>query len=97
MQTNPNLVTEKDFGAYFIVFPEEYAILNKELKGNMSLLAFKYKRAKLIQSKIKSVKDWISKISKSLSRSVAINLTEQAKLQDRSVLFLVYGNKQEAV
>ncbi|XP_023016395.2 aspartyl-tRNA synthetase, mitochondrial isoform X1 [Leptinotarsa decemlineata] len=94
---NTKLASEENFGAYFISFPKEHANLSKQIKDSLQTSGNKYERAKLIQSKIVSTSEWLNKIGKLLTTQLASRFVEEYKIQDESVLFLAYGNKDEVL
>ncbi|KAJ8964825.1 hypothetical protein NQ314_004633 [Rhamnusium bicolor] len=93
---NEKLVDD-DFGAYFVKIPKDYANLNKQIKELMLGLAMNYPNAKFFQSKVNTPKEWTSKINKLLTSQVATKFVEENKLENDSVLFLAYGNKNEVL
>jgi aspartyl-tRNA synthetase len=97
LKLNSKLVTADDFGAYYLVFPNEYANLGKSLKESFTELSKQYPLAKLVQSKVATPKEFASKIGKLLGESVATKLCGQVDLGDDSVAFLAYGDKRHAV
>lgn len=70
---------------------------NNSVKESLSQATRRFKRAKLVQSKIKTTKDWIDKISKVLTVPVAEKFVENKMVEDDSLLFIGYGNKKEVV
>ncbi|XP_018577439.1 aspartate--tRNA ligase, mitochondrial isoform X2 [Anoplophora glabripennis] len=97
LRKNKKLVNSDNFQACFVKFPKEYSNLSKQIKSLMSDVANKFPRVKFVQSKINTTKEWIHKISKLLGSDIAIKFTEENKIQDESVLFLAYGNKNEVL
>ncbi|CAH0556876.1 unnamed protein product [Brassicogethes aeneus] len=98
IKLNESIVNKtKDFGAYYLQFPKEYANLSKSVKDSMSQLAKKYPNVKLIQNKISNPKDWSSKVTKLLSDKVANRFIEECKLKEDSILFMAYGDKKEVL
>ncbi|KAJ8920920.1 hypothetical protein NQ315_015713 [Exocentrus adspersus] len=91
------LLHTDDFRACFVAFPKEYANLSKVVKELMTGLANKHPKAKFVQSKINTAKEWTSKISKLLGSHVASKFVEENKIQDESVLFLAYGDKRDVL
>lgn len=96
LKTNP-VFDSPDFGAYYILFPNEFFRWNNKVRESLSRAVVKYKKAKLVQSKIKTTKEWKEKISKFLSLPIAEKFVENNMVQDNSLLLMAYGNKNEAV
>lgn len=70
---------------------------NKTVKDYLSQCTVRFKKAKLVQSKITTTKDWKEKITKLLTAPVADIFIENKWIEDDSLLFLGYGDKKEAV
>ncbi|RZC32837.1 aspartate--tRNA ligase, mitochondrial, partial [Asbolus verrucosus] len=96
VKLNNKLVTVDDFGAYCVVFPKEYANLAKNVKENFAELSKQYPQVKLVQSKVPTAKDLVSKFGKFLTEPVAAKLNGQINLDDDSIIFLAYGDKKQA-
>ncbi|CAH1970648.1 unnamed protein product [Acanthoscelides obtectus] len=97
ISSNKKLVTGDKFAAHYIMFPKEYANLSKQIKETVTSLSKNYPKAKLVQSKVASTKEWTNKISKLLTHQVAAEFVIESKMQDESVLFLAYGDKKEVL
>lgn len=93
---NPKLVTD-NFGAYFILFPKKYICWNKNTKDMLSQLAMRYKKTKLVQSKVKTKDMWKEKMCHLLSTPVAEKFVENNLVENDSLLLMAYGNKKEVV
>lgn len=91
------MAVKEDFGGYFIIFPKEHANLSKQVKDLMMNLAKQYPKAKLVQSKVTTCKDWINKLGKLLTTQAATQFVEENKVQEESVIFMAYGDSEEVV
>lgn len=67
------------------------------MKELMSRVTMKYKKAKLVQSKVTSGAAWIEKISKLLTTPVAEKFIADRVVEENSLLFLAYGDKKQVV
>ncbi|XP_050518649.1 aspartate--tRNA ligase, mitochondrial [Diabrotica virgifera virgifera] len=97
LKENSSLATDKNFGAYFICFPEQFAVLNNKVKELTQNIANKFHQVKFIQNVIKNKQDWINKVGRLLSNSKAQELLEKGGIFEKSVLFLAYGDKNETL
>nr|CAI5866150.1 unnamed protein product [Callosobruchus analis] len=97
ISNNKKLANEENFAAYYVLFPKEYASLNKQVKELITNLSKSYSKAKLVQSNISSTREWTNKISKLLTSQVAAEFVIETKMQDDSVLFLAYGDKKQVL
>lgn len=86
-----------DFGAYCLQIPEEHSNLPKSIKKQFDTLSEKFPAVKFLQNKVTTKEDWIFRMKGLLTEKVAVNLAEELNLQDNSVLFLGYGNKNQVL
>lgn len=63
----------------------------------MSQATRRFRKAKLVQSKIQSTKDWIENVGKLLTVPIAKKFVENKIVEDNSLLFIGYGNRKEVV
>lgn len=94
--TNASLKCE-NFGAYCIKFPPEYSSLTKSIKEALATLAKQYPLAKLVQSKVNTPADYVGKVGKLLTESVAEKLASKFNFTAGEIVFLAYGDKKEVV
>ncbi|KAK5646722.1 hypothetical protein RI129_005186 [Pyrocoelia pectoralis] len=86
------LPTTDNFAAFYLVFEEPYVHLSSSIKNKLVQLSQNYAEARLIQSKINNMNDWIAKMSKVFGEKTCSNLHGSIKIKDNSILFLCYGN-----
>ncbi|KAK9888891.1 hypothetical protein WA026_001112 [Henosepilachna vigintioctopunctata] len=94
--TNLNIYKEK-FGAYYIKFPKECAVLGKSVKGEFESLAKQFPLLKFIQSKISDSDNWITRMKNLFSSEIAWQLKEEIEIKDGDLLFLAYGDKSQVL
>lgn len=85
------------FGAYYILFGEEYSILTKSIKTKLKNISKQYPGARFVQSKSSSANEFVNSIQKLVGESVAANLAKEMGFKKDSVVFLAYGDKSHAV
>ncbi|XP_057672211.1 aspartate--tRNA ligase, mitochondrial [Diorhabda carinulata] len=97
IKKNESLIRNDDFGAYFINFPKELSILNKKIKETMENISKKFNNAKLMFDMVKNKEETINKLGKLLSKEIANEFFYVNNIQEESILFLAFGNKQEVL
>ncbi|XP_066260697.1 aspartate--tRNA ligase, mitochondrial-like [Euwallacea similis] len=99
LKGNSKLNREKNFGAYLVDFTvetlQDACILNKSIKEMTEKIAGQHPGVKLIQSKIVR-EDWPGKMQKIFSVEESNQILSRHCVRDGSVLFIAYGNKDDA-
>ncbi|EFA03147.2 aspartate--tRNA ligase, mitochondrial [Tribolium castaneum] len=93
LKLNEKFINSDDFGAYCIVFPKEYANLNKGVKENLEKISKQFPLVKFVQTKVATPGELAPKLGKLLGDNVAAKLANH--VSDDCVLFLGFGNKKQ--